>query len=85
MDALKTETIKALEQVIADSEGLYDIKITQDLDKEVLIIEDLNLERKTTMNCRMNSVEATLRQIAGHLYKHTLFSYDDPDYIIGMA
>ena len=84
MDALKAETIKALEQVIADSESLYNIKITQDLDKEILIIEDLNLERKTTMNCRMNSVGATLRQITGHLYKHTLFSYD-PDYVIGMA
>ena len=84
MDALKTETIKALEQVIADSEGLYNIKITQDLNKEVLIIEDLNLERKTIMNCRMNSVKATLLKIAGHLYKGTLFSYD-PDYVIGVS
>lgn len=84
MDALKIETIKALEQVIADYEELINIKITQDTNKEVLIIEDLNLERKTVMNCRMNSVKATIRQVAGHLYKGTLFSYD-PGYTIGMA
>lgn len=82
MDALKIETIHALEQVICAAEGLLNIQITQDIEKECLIIEDQNLERTTIMNCRMNSVGATIRQVCYHINKCDLFSYE-PDYTIG--
>ncbi len=82
MDALKTETLRALEQVICDSEELLNVKITQDVEKEVLVIEDQNLERITIMNCRMNSVGATIRQVCKHINNKTLFSYEE-GYTIG--
>lgn len=82
MDALKTETLHALVQVIQDAEDLSDVRITQNLSEEVLIIESENYGFKTTMNCRMNSVGATIRQICGHINKRTLFSYEE-GYTIG--
>lgn len=82
MDALKPNTLNALEQIICDSEDLLNVQITQDLEKEILIIEDLNHELKTTMNCRFNSVGATIRQVCKHISNKTLFSYE-PDYTIG--
>lgn len=82
MDALKQETIKALEHVICVSEGLVNVKITQNLEKEELVIEDQNRELVTHMNCKFNSVGATLRQICKHINNKTLFSYEE-DYTIG--
>lgn len=82
MDRLKDSTLRALEQVICDSEDLLNVSITQDTEKEILIIEDQNLERTTTMNCRMNSVGATIRQVCSHINKRTLFSYEE-GYTIG--
>ena len=82
MDALKQETINALEQVICASEGLLNVKITQNLDKEELVIEDQNRELVTHMNCSMNSVGATLRQVCKHINNKTLFSYEE-DYTNG--
>ena len=82
MDALKQETIHALEQVICASEGLLNVKITQNLEKEELVIEDQNRELVTHMNCSMNSVGATLRQVCKHINNKTLFSYEE-DYTIG--
>lgn len=83
MDALKPCTIKALEHVICVSEGLLNVKITQDLDKEELVIEDQNHELTTHMNCKFNSVGATIRQICKHINSKTLFSYTEEDYTIG--
>lgn len=82
MDALKDNTLRALEQVICESENLLNVQITQDVDKEELIIEDQNHELKTTMNCRFNSVGATIRQVCKHINNKTLFSYE-PNYVIG--
>ena len=83
MDALKQETINALEHVICVSEGLLNVKITQDLEKEELVIEDQNHELVTHMNCRMSSVGATIRQICKHINNKTLFSFAEGDYTIG--
>lgn len=82
MEALKDNTLRALEHVICVSEGLLNVKITQDLEKEILIVEDQNHELKTTMNCHLNSVGATIRQVCKHINNKTLFSYE-PDYTIG--
>lgn len=83
MDALKPWTIKALEHIICVSEGLLNVKITQDLDKEELVIEDQNHELTTHMNCKFNSVGATICQICKHINSKTLFSYTEEDYTIG--
>lgn len=83
MDALKPRTIHALEHVICVSEGLLNVKITQNLEKEELVIEDQNHELTTHMNCCMNSVGATIRQICKHINNKTLFSFDEEDYTIG--
>ena len=82
MDALETETLHALVQVIQDAEDLSDVRITQDLGKEVLVIEADTIGFKTTMNCRMNSVGATIRQVCKHINNRTLFSYEE-GYTIG--
>ena len=82
MDALKQETINALEHVICVSEDLLNVKITQDLEKEELVIEDQNRKLTTHMNCRFNSVGATIRQICKHINNKTLFSYDKEGYTI---
>lgn len=83
MDALKQETINALEHVICVSEGLLNVKITQDLEKEELVIKDQNHELTTHMNCKFNSVGTTIRQICEHINNKTLFSYAEEDYTIG--
>ena len=82
MDALKQETINALEHVICVSEDLLNVKITQSTVNETLVITN-ELGQKTTMNCRMNSVGATIRQICKHINNKTLFSYAEEDYTIG--
>lgn len=82
MDALKQETIKALEHVICVSEGLLNVKITQNLEKEELVITN-ELGQKTVMNCSCNSVGATICQICKHINNKTLFSYAEEDYTIG--
>lgn len=82
MDALKSETLHALVQVIQDAEDLDDVRITQDLEKEILVFESESCRFKTTMNCSMNSVGATIRQICKHINKRTLFSYEE-GYTIG--
>lgn len=82
MDALKPCTISALEHVICVSEDLLSVKITQDLEKEELVITN-ELGQKTVMNCKFNSVGATIRQICKHINNKTLFSYDEEDYTIG--
>lgn len=82
MDALKDSTLRALEAVINDAEDLSDVRITQDLGKEILVIEAETCGFKTTMNCRMNSVGATIRQVCKHINNKTLFSYEE-DYTIG--
>lgn len=82
MDRLKDNTLRALEQVICAAEDLTDVKITQDLEKENLVIEDLNLERTTVMNCAINNIGATIRQVCKHINNKTLFSYEE-GYTIG--
>lgn len=82
MDVLKSETLHAVVQVIQDAEDLNDVRITQDLEKEILVIESEACGFKTTMNCSMNSVGATIRQVCKHINKRTLFSYEE-DYTIG--
>lgn len=81
MDALKDNTLRALEQVICDSENLCNVQITQDVEKEILVITN-ELGCKTTMNCRFNSVGATICQVCKHINSKTLFSYEE-DYTIG--
>ena len=83
MDALKPWTIKALEHIICVSEDLLNVKITQDIEKEELVIKDQNHELTTHMNCRFNSVGATIRQICKHINNKTLFSFAEEDYTIG--
>ena len=83
MDALKPRTIHALEHIICVSEDLLNVKITQDLEKEELVIEDQNRELVTHMNCKFNSVGATLRQLCKHINNKTLFSFAEEDYTIG--
>lgn len=82
MDALKQETVKALEHVICISEGLLSVKITQSSVDETLAITN-ELGQKTVMNCRMNSIGATIRQICKHINNKTLFSFAEEDYTIG--
>lgn len=82
MDALKVQTLHALETVISDAEDLINVTIKQDVSKEILEITN-NLGEHTTMNCRMNSVGATIRQVCNHINKRSLFSYE-PNYTIGM-
>lgn len=81
MDALKDTTLRALEQVIQDAEGLYGVTITQSTVDETLVITN-ELGCKTTMNCRFNSVGATIRQVCKHINNRTLFSYEE-GYTIG--
>ena len=81
MDALIRSTLSSLEQVIGCAEECT-VSIEQDLDKECLIIRN-ELGQKTIMNCRMNSVGATIRQVCNHVNKRTIFSYEE-DYVIGM-
>lgn len=81
MDRLKDNTLRALEQVVQEAENLVAVKITQDVEKEILVITN-ELGCKTTMNCRFNSVGATIRQVCKHINNKTLFSYEE-DYIIG--
>lgn len=80
MDALSRPTLSSLEQIIGCAEKCT-VSIEQDIDKEQLIIQN-ELGQKTIVNCRLNSVGATIRQICGHLNKRTIFSYQD-DYSIG--
>lgn len=81
MDAISKNTITAIETVINCTEDVT-CNITQDLEKEELIIVN-DFGQKTVMNCSMNSVGATIRQICKHINDHTLFSYDEEDYTIG--
>lgn len=81
MDALKPRTIHALEQIICVSEDLLNVKITQSTVNETLVITN-EFGQKTTMNCKFNSVGATIRQVCKHINNKTLFSYEE-DYTIG--
>lgn len=81
MDALTRPTLSSLEQIIGCAEECI-VDIEQDINNECLIIRN-ELGQKTTMNCRMNSVSATIRQVCNHVNKRTIFSYEE-DYIIGM-
>lgn len=81
MDALSRDTLIALEKVIVDTEKVHWVTIKQDVDKELLEITN-GIGQFTVVNCRWNSASATIRQVCGHLYKGTLFSYGD-NYIIG--
>ena len=81
MDALKPRTIHALEHVICVSEDLLNVKITQSTVNETLVITN-EFGQKTTMNCKFNSVGATIRQLCKHINNKTLFSYEE-DYTIG--
>ena len=80
MDALRKNTVTAIETVINCAEGVT-CSITQDLEKETLTIVN-EFGQKTTMNCCMNSVGATIRQVCKHINNRTLFSYEE-DYTIG--
>lgn len=82
MDRLSLKQTDHLQNIICDVEEIINVSITQDTDKEILVIEDLNLGRTTIMNCACNSAKATIKQVCGHLNKGTLFSYDEY-YIIG--
>ena len=81
MDALKDSTLRALEVVINDAEDLSNTKISQSTVEESLLITN-ELGQCTYMNCRMNSVGATIRQVCMHINKRTLFSYEE-GYTIG--
>lgn len=80
MDKLTHSTINALQQVINCAEDVT-CNITQNLDEEELIIVN-EFGQKTAMNCSLNSVGATIRQICKHISNKTLFSYEE-DYKIG--
>lgn len=81
MDRLKDSTLRALEAVINDAEDLSNAQISQlTIDESLLITNELG--QRTIMNCSMNSVGATIRQVCMHINKRTLFSYEE-DYKIG--
>ena len=82
MDRLSLKQTDHLQNIICDVEEIINVSITQDTDKEILVIEDLNIGRTTIMNCACNSAKATIKQVCGHLNRGTLFSYDE-HYIIG--
>lgn len=76
MDALKDSTLRALEVVINDAEKLSHTQISQStIDESLLITNELG--QRTVMNCRMNSVGATIRQVCKHINNKTLFSYKE--------
>lgn len=81
MDRLKDSTLRALEAVINDAEDLSHTQISQSTVDESLLITN-ELGQRTVMNCAMNSVGATIRQVCMHINKRTLFSYKE-DYTIG--
>ena len=81
MDRLKDSTLRALETMINDAEDLSNTQISQSTIDEVLLITD-ELGRRTVMNCALNSVSATIRQVCKHTNNKTLFSYEE-DYKIG--
>lgn len=81
MDALKDSTLRALEVVINDAEDLSHTQISQSAVDESLLITN-ELGQRTVMNCAMNSVGATIRQVCKHINKRTLFSYEE-GYTIG--
>lgn len=81
MDRLKDSTLRALEVVINDAEDLHHTQISQStIDESLLITNELG--QRTVMNCRMNSVDATIRQVCKHINSKTLFSYEE-GYTIG--
>lgn len=81
MDRLKDSTLRALETVINDAEDLSNTQISQSTIDEVLLITN-ELGQRTVMNCALNSVGATVRQVCKHISNKTLFSYEE-DYGIG--
>ena len=81
MDRLKDSTLRALEVVINDAEDLSHTQISQSTVDEALLITN-ELGQRTVMNCAMNSVGATIRQVCMHINKRTLFSYEE-GYTIG--
>lgn len=81
MDVLKDSTLRALEVVINDAEDLSHTQINQSTVDEALIITN-ELGQRTVMNCAMNSVGATIRQVCKHINNRTLFSYEE-GYTIG--
>lgn len=81
MDRLKDSTLRALEVVINDAEELSHTQISQSAIDEALLITN-ELGQRTVMNCAMNSVSATIRQVCKHVNKRTLFSYEE-GYTIG--
>ncbi len=81
MDALNKEQLKAMADLTSAIEKV-DITIQQDNINEQLIFNS-SIGLCCTMNCRMNSVGATIRQWAYHLYKGDLLSYDS-ERIIGI-
>lgn len=81
MDRLKDSTLRALEVVINDAEDLSNTQISQSIIDENLLITN-ELGQCTVMNCRMNSVGVTIRQVCKHINNKTLFSYEE-GYTIG--
>lgn len=81
MDRLKDSTLRALETVINDAEDLSNTQISQSTIDEVLLITN-ELGQRTVMNCALNSVGTTVRQVCKHINNKTLFSYEE-DYRIG--
>lgn len=81
MDVLKDSTLRALEVVINDAENLSHTQISQSTVDEALLITN-ELGQRTVMNCSMNSVGATIRQVCKHINNETLFSYEE-GYTIG--
>jgi len=80
MDALNNHVTAALETVVSYAEDVT-CQIGQDTEKEILIITN-DIGQKTVMNCALNSVGATIRQVCKHINNRTLFSYEE-GYTIG--
>ena len=76
MDVINEAVLEALEQIICAAENLATVNITQDIDKEQLLISNC-LGQETIMECSGNSVGATIKQICGHINHKTLFRYEE--------
>lgn len=74
MDMVKVSVINALKEIASAVEEVP-VTITQDTEREVLLIEAPGFA-VTTMNCACNSESATIRCFCRHLGKRDLLDYD---------
>lgn len=76
MDRVPDMALQTLAVIVEASEEVRGVTIEQNTDKETLTITAPNFG-VTTMNCSMNSVGATIRQVCKHIAKRDILDYSD--------